>query len=467
MYRPGKTIAAILASLCWPLVCSAQFPSLFRKEPQNGPVYPVTQAPESLPGFSFGGEETKQEMQELPPDTPVAQPEQSTAAPTIGSDPSEQEVSTEGARIYKEGEIIAIVGNQHVLYGDVEGKANQQIELYLKQIKSPEQRKQIEQNREIVFQQAFRQTLNSIVETKIFYQEFERELKGKAKDKAAEARREMDRKVRKRFEENLMKARAKIEKGNKAEIEELNKQDPFIPRLATLMIDKQIESLGDLDIELRRMGSSLEKEIRGYGELMLGQSLFQTRVNFKPDVSYLEMLEYYKAHPEKYAVPAKAKWEHLMVKFSSYPSKEEAWKKIADMGNKVFFGAPFDAVARDFSEDTTKSKGGLHDWTNQGVLASNKLDNALFTLELNKLSQIIEDERGFHIIRVLERKEAGFIPFTEAQVDIKDAIANQKRQNSYKEFVADLKSRTKIWTIYDAQDELARQKKAAAETQQR
>lgn len=463
MYRPGKTIAAILASLCWPLVCSAQFPSLFRKEPQNGPVYPVTKAPESLPGFSFGGEEPKQEIQELPPETNVAQPEQSTAAPTIGSDPSEQEVSTEGARIYKEGEIIAIVGNQHILYGDVAGTVNQQIELMSKKATSAGERAQIENYRD----QLTRQVLNSIVEYKIFYQEFERELKGKAKDKVAEARREMDRKVRKMFEENLIKTKAKLATATKKETQELLQQDPFIPRLALLMKENELESMGDLDIELRRVGSSLEKEVRGYGEYNMGRSIFPSKVNFKPEVTYLEMLEFYKGNPDKYAVPAKARWEHLMVKFSSHPTKEEAWKRIADMGNKVFFGAPLDAVARDFSEDTTKSKGGLHDWTAQGVLASEKLDNALFTLDLNKLSQIIEDERGFHIIRVLERKEAGYIPFTEAQVEIKETIANQKRQKSYKEFIADLKSRTKIWTIYDAQDELARQKRAAAQTQQR
>ncbi len=443
MLRPGKLLAALMASLCWPMVTSAQVPPGPPRDP-SGPVYPVTQ-----PGFSFTPDDQTPAGEPLPGDPMVIPPEQTTAAPEIGASEPAQDTSTTGANIYRDAEIIAIVGNQHILYGDIAGTVNQVMESGMQTVRGRPDRAQIDFERE----RLTRQVLNSVIEYKIFYQEFERELKGKAKDKAAEARREMDGKVRKMFSENLTKTRQKLDTATKSEVEEMAKQDPFIPRLAVLMKEKQLETMGALDAELRRTGSSLEKQIRSYGEFNLGRSIFPTHVNFKPDVSYLEILNYYKSHPDKYAVPAKARWEHLMVKYSSFKTKDEAWQRISDMGNKVFFGAPLDAVARDFSDDLSKTKGGLHDWTNQGVLASEQIDNALFTLEVGKLSQIIADDRGYHIIRVIERRDAGFIPFTEAQVDIKETIATEKRQASYKKFIADLKSRVKIWTIYDEEDE--------------
>ena len=44
------------------------------------------------------------------------------------------------------------------------------------------------------------------------------------------------------------------------------------------------------------------------------------------------------------------------------------------------------------------------------------------------MSHGIESEQGFHIVRVLERKEAGRTPFTEAQAKIREKLeAEQKR----------------------------------------
>ena len=66
-----------------------------------------------------------------------------------------------------------------------------------------------------------------------------------------------------------------------------------------------------------------------------------------------------------------------------------------------------------------------------------------------RLSQIIEDDSGFHIIHVLERKPAGQVSFQEAQPEIRKAIEKQRRDAEQQKFFVNLKSRTKVWTIYD------------------
>ncbi len=458
----------MLVCLGWSHPATAQFLGAPQSDP-NAPSYPVTD-PGDPSNFA------------PPPDVSVEQPLQVNSAPAIEGEPVVEGSYAGDAKEYEEGKVVAIVGNQHILYGDIVGMVNLQMETYYDQIRKGEaerlkqgarpmtqrDKEMLEQQLGQVREQATRASLNAAVDSKIYYQEFERELKGKAKDKAAEARADIKRKVRKAFDEALQKAQTAVAKASRSEIEEMAKQDPTITRLALMMRDKQLETLAALDLELRRTGSSLQKQVDIYGESALGRSLFPTRIDMKPDVNYLEMLNYYKANPEKYAVAAKARWEHLMVKYSSYKSKEEAYKQISDMGNKVFFGAPFDAVARQFSEDSSAAKGGYHDWTNQGVLASTELDNALFTLEVGKLSQIIADNRGYHILRVVERKDAGFIPFLEAQVEIKEAIETQKRQDSFKKFILEMKEKTKIWTIYDEEDAAKQQlARPAGQRQQR
>ena len=78
----------------------------------------------------------------------------------------------------------------------------------------------------------------------------------------------------------------------------------------------------------------------------------------------------------------------------------------------------FEVIAKKKSEGFTADKGGHHDWTTQGALKSTALDAALFKEEMNKLSEIIEDEEGFHIIVVLDREAARKQPMEEVQLQL-------------------------------------------------
>ena len=106
-------------------------------------------------------------------------------------------------------------------------------------------------------------------------------------------------------------------------------------------------------------------------------------------------------------------------------------------------------VATRLSQGPTADQGGKHDWTNQGSLVSEVLDNAIFTLPPGRLSRILEDDRGFHIVRVVERKEAGRVPFEEAQVEIRDKIKEQRRDEQVKKYLDKLKRETYVWNLFD------------------
>lgn len=144
-----------------------------------------------------------------------------------------------------------------------------------------------------------------------------------------------------------------------------------------------------------------------------------------------------------------------MADFSKFESKggissrEQAYGAIAAMGNEVLRGAKFDAVAKRSSQGFTAEQGGYHDWTTKGSLVSKVIDEAVFTLPEGRMSQILEDERGVYIVRVIERRLAGHIPFTEAQVEIKEQIIKQMQEKDRHEYLDRLRKRTPVWTIFD------------------
>ena len=53
-------------------------------------------------------------------------------------------------------------------------------------------------------------------------------------------------------------------------------------------------------------------------------------------------------------------------------------------------------------------------------------------------------------MRVIERQEAGRTPFLEAQVKIRETLRDERRKKALDEYLAKLRERTPVWTVFDA-----------------
>jgi parvulin-like peptidyl-prolyl isomerase len=115
----------------------------------------------------------------------------------------------------------------------------------------------------------------------------------------------------------------------------------------------------------------------------------------------------------------------------------------------VLGGAPFWAVAKRGSHGPNAEEGGKYDWTTRDSLASDVIDKTIFSIPVARMSQILRDDRGFHIVRVLERNDAHFLPFEEAQIAIRKKIQGVKREKAFEEYVARIQDEVPVWTIYD------------------
>lgn len=349
------------------------------------------------------------------------------------------------ANRFKPAETVAIVGNHYVLAGDIEGTVNLIIAINLP-VDTPAE-KIVRPGPDLAPQKEmlYRQQLQGEVQIKIGYIDFLRQV-------PAERLPDLQKRVNESFVKELEPFRAKLAKAKDEEMEEFRRREPVLSRVATLMNQRHIETLGDLDVLLHRYGTSLERQQRAYGEHKLSQMAIMKSIRQNVEITHEEMLAYYHKHYDDYRVPPKARWEQLTVRFDRFPNEDAAFAALAGMGNEVYLGgAALSAVAKRASQEPNAEHGGLHDWTNHGSLASRELDAAIFSLPLNRLSEIIRDDRGFHIVRVLERTEESFTPFLEAQVGIKEKIRNEKRMADVQAYLEKVRKNINVWTIYDAE----------------
>lgn len=220
--------------------------------------------------------------------------------------------------------------------------------------------------------------------------------------------------------------------------------------LPKLMERANVKTPAMLDAVYRSQGSSLRKMRQSWSESEFAKFMLKSKINVDPEVSHREMFDYYQKHKdEKYAIKAKAQWEELMVRFDKFPGRTAARDAVAKMGNEVVYGAAFDAVARRSSNGFSAAKGGKHDWTTRGSLRESSLDKAIFEIEVNRLSDIIESSQGFHIIRVIDRTEHGYLPFADAQIEIRKLLLEEKQEKAFRDHVDEVRRRIPV-EVYDS-----------------
>ncbi|MGA0040497.1 MAG: peptidylprolyl isomerase [Pirellulales bacterium] len=205
---------------------------------------------------------------------------------------------------------------------------------------------------------------------------------------------------------------------------------------------------------LRSRGQSLDRLKKAFFERAIAQQWLQQALEAEAggEIPHAELIAYYQEHLAEYEYPARSKFEELCVRFGRERTREQAWGLLASMGNKVLSGEAFAEVAKQGSEGPTAASGGNYDWTTKGSLRSKAINEAIFSLPVGKLSTILEDDMGLHIVRVIERTEAGRTSFLDAQVEIRDKIRAEKHAKAVEEYLTKLRDRTPVWTIFDEED---------------
>ena len=213
----------------------------------------------------------------------------------------------------------------------------------------------------------------------------------------------------------------------------------------------------DYEQQLRAKGQSLDRMRKMFFERGISQEWMRKNTKTEDEIAHAEMIAYYQNHLADYEIPAAARFEALTVKVRPGRSRKQAWDELASMGNEVLAGRPLADVAKARSDGPTAAQGGGFDWTTQGSLASKKLDEAIFSLPVGQLSAIIEDEAinlgdqaALHIVRVLDRRAASRTPFLEAQVAIRQMLVEERQRKASAEYLAKLRDRTPVWSLFDA-----------------
>lgn len=174
--------------------------------------------------------------------------------------------------------------------------------------------------------------------------------------------------------------------------------------------------------------------------------LIDQEIKSKVHVTKKEIDEYYKMHRDEYNAPPEVRLQQILLIIpaeSSIQEVEQIREKAEQILKAIKQGEDFNAMVKRYSQDSTAATGGDMGIFRQGELFA-ALDEAAFTLMVGEVSPVIQTPRGFHIIRVLDKKDRQKMTEEEQREEIDALIYNQKVEDAFKQWIKELKKKSYV-----------------------
>lgn len=239
------------------------------------------------------------------------------------------------------------------------------------------------------------------------------------------------------IQEQVIYQQAKKEK-LEAKPEEVDKQ--FKQLKESMKKDKNYEKfLKDNGIDDAFLKAQLTKDITIQN--------FKNNFDKNTKITEEEMKKYYDEHKKTY-VDDEVRASHILIstvdpktkKPVSDDKKKEAKKKAEQVYEKVKSGQDFAKLAKEYSDDGSASNGGDLGFFSKGQMVP-EFEKAAFGMDKDQVSNIVETQFGYHIIKVTDKKHKEYT-FDEVKDNIKQNLLYEK----YKQEVKKLTDKAKIET---------------------
>jgi peptidyl-prolyl cis-trans isomerase SurA len=163
-----------------------------------------------------------------------------------------------------------------------------------------------------------------------------------------------------------------------------------------------LEQLRAEGLTLKELRTQYRDEVRNQ---LLKEKFIQMKLE-KVHISSGEVQEFYEANrdslPEK---PAGVHLAHILISATpSQVSRDSLYHYAELIHQKALAGDDFAVLAKNYSQDPSSGDGGDLGWFGRGTMVP-EFEDAAFALQPGQISDVIQTQFGFHIIKCTGKKE--------------------------------------------------------------
>ncbi|MHC4212939.1 MAG: peptidylprolyl isomerase [Planctomycetota bacterium] len=212
-------------------------------------------------------------------------------------------------------------------------------------------------------------------------------------------------------------------------------------------------SLEDFKKRLASVGQDFEKIKKQLMETngIKYKKLIDSKIAGKVKVIDKDVEKYYNDNKQKFENPELCRASHILitpdeiqVKTDPNAAKAKAKAKAEELLKKLKTDkADFATLAKANSSCPSSAKGGDLGFFQKRQMVK-EFSDAAFAMKAGQISDVVETQFGFHIIRTEERKEAGITPFEEAKADVRQTLMEEQQRKYSDEYFNSLKAKAAI-----------------------
>jgi parvulin-like peptidyl-prolyl isomerase len=216
-----------------------------------------------------------------------------------------------------------------------------------------------------------------------------------------------------------------------------------------------LKSREELIVQLKKEGTDLNAIRENFIDNMLAQQYLNSLVQPKlTEPSRADMEAYYDTHLDEWKQQAGAVWRHIEIKKTANDAADR--QKVEQIHARLVAGTDFAETARKMSQGPTAAAGGIWSRTSKGSYAEPAVDEAIFSLPVGEISDVIVGAKSYHVVRVEERSNGEPKSFVDVQEQCRERLRMEQMQKLRKDLVQRLQESHHVSTIYDDEDESVR-----------
>ncbi len=189
---------------------------------------------------------------------------------------------------------------------------------------------------------------------------------------------------------------------------------------------------GAFQKQLEQLGMTRDEVVQKFvEETIVEQYLAGLDKNLPaPNVTDEEIKAFYDENQQAFQQPALFSAAHILVQFPANPptdeQKAECLSKLVEIKGKLAAdGSNFGELAKEFSDCPSKENGGDLGRFPEGSMVP-EFEAALKNLSEGEISDPVETQFGYHLIKAGAKTEASIAPFEDAKEQIKEFLESQQ-----------------------------------------
>lgn len=190
-------------------------------------------------------------------------------------------------------------------------------------------------------------------------------------------------------------------------------------------------------IDAKEKGLENDENYKMQLEMAKKEMLIQTAISKIMEdvvVTDSEVEDYYKANQNLFMNQETVSAKHILV---------DTAEKAAEIMEEIANGKSFEAAAAEYSSCPSGTAGGELGAFSRGQMVP-EFEEAAFAMEIGKVSEPVQTQFGYHLIKV-EAKNVGSVkPLEEVKDSIMNMLLQERQTFKYTQFVNSLKDKIKV-----------------------